>query len=199
MPNVACPSCDLLQRIPLLRPGGQARCPRCGETVATQPSDRPDLPLALTLAAAIAFTVANTAPLMGLSAVGRHASTSIIGGAYEMWLHGHEGTAAVVAFCAVIAPAAYIALILTVLLAMRRSPTPNWVGGMMRWAGVTMPWSMPEVMLLGVLVALIKIAGLATATPDIGLYALGVLVVLLAAIRQTFDPRKVWERLEWAA
>jgi paraquat-inducible protein A len=52
-------------------------------------------------------------------------------------------------------------------------------------------------MLLGILVALIKIAALATVIPGVGLYAMGVLVILLAAIRLTFEPRQVWRLLEW--
>jgi paraquat-inducible protein A len=196
--SVACPSCDLLLRMPLLSPGGHARCPRCDDVIATQPSDSLEPALALTIAATIALVVANTAPLMELSAAGRHAGTSIMGGAYEMWLHGYEVTAVVVAFCSVIAPAIYIAFILTILLALRRSPTPNWVGRIMSWVNVTLPWSMAEVMLLGVLVALIKIAALATASPDIGMYAMGILVVLLAAIRLTFNPLEVWKRLKWS-
>jgi len=160
--TVACPACDLLQEIPLLPPGGKARCPRCGEPLASRPSDPLDRPLGLTLAAAIVFVVANTAPLMGLSAVGRQASTSIIGGAFEMWVQGRELTAVIVAFCVVIAPASYIAFMLTVLLAVRWPPAPPWVGELLRWADVMQPWSMDEVMMLGVLVALVKIAELAT-------------------------------------
>ena len=41
------------------------------------------------------------------------------------------------------------------------------------------PWSMNEVMLLGIPVALIKIAELATVEPGIGMYAMGALVILL--------------------
>jgi uncharacterized paraquat-inducible protein A len=55
-------------------PGGKARCPCCGDTLATNPADPLDRPLAFAIAAAIVFVVANTTPLMGLSAVGRHAS-----------------------------------------------------------------------------------------------------------------------------
>jgi paraquat-inducible protein A len=106
MDTVACPECDLLQRIPDLPPGGKARCPRCGNTLATQPVDPLDRPLALTIAAAIVFIVAHTTPLMDLSAVGRHASTTIAGGALEMWQTGEPITAIIVAFCAGIAPAA---------------------------------------------------------------------------------------------
>jgi paraquat-inducible protein A len=195
---VACEECDLLQRLPELPPGSKARCPRCGHTLATRPADPLDRPLALTIAAAITFIVAHTTPLMGLSAVGRHASTTIAGGAIEMWQQGERITAVVVAFCAGIAPGGYILFMLTVLLAVRRPPAPQWVGEMLRWGRAMQPWSMNEVMILGILVALIKIAELATVEPGIGMYAIGVLVVLFAAIMMSVDRHEAWKRIEWA-
>jgi paraquat-inducible protein A len=198
MQTVACPDCDLLQRIPELPKGGKACCVRCGRTVAARIADPIDRPLALTVTALLVLIVANTAPLMGLSAVGRHASTTIVGGAYQMWLQGQEVTAVVVAFCALIAPAGYILFMLTVLLAARRPPAPPWVGEMLRWAESMRPWSMMEVMLLGILVALIKIAELATVEAGIGIYAVGVLVLLFPAVMVNFDPDEIWERVQWA-
>lgn len=196
--TVACPDCDLLQHIPELAPGATARCARCGHILASQSPDPLDRPLALTLAAAVVFIVANTASLMSISAVGRHASTTILNGAYEMWLQGQEITAVIVAFCAVIAPGAYILFMLTVLFAVRRPPAPHWVGELLRWGNSMEPWSMSEVMILGILVALIKIAELATVNAGIGMYAVGGLIVLFAAIAITFDPREIWRRMEWA-
>lgn len=196
--TIACPDCDLLQRIPPLAPGGKARCARCGETIVNQRVDPLDRPLALTLAAALALVLANTMPLMGLSAVGRESSTTIIGGAHEMWLQGSEITAVIVAFCAVIAPAGHVLFMLVVLLAVRRPPAPRWVGEMLRSAHFMQPWSMTEVMMLGILVALVKIAQLATVVPGIGMYAAGAFVLLIAAVMVTFDPREVWQRVEWA-
>ena len=198
METVACPECDLLQRLPVLPPGSKARCPRCGYMVASRTTDPVDRPLALTITALIALIIANTTPLMGLSAVGRSASTTIVGGAYDMWRQGQEVTAMIVAFCAVIAPTAYLLFLLTVLLAVRRPPAPHWVGEMLRWAESMRPWSMNEVMLLGILVALIKIAELATVDAGIGLYAVGALVFLFPAIMVTFDPQEVWDRVAWA-
>lgn len=198
METIACPDCDLLQRLPELPPGGKARCPRCGWTVATRTADPLDRPLALTITALIALIIANTTPLMGLSAVGRYASTTIVGGAYDMWVQGQEVTAVIVAFCAVIAPAGYLLFMLTVLLAVRRPPAPPWVSEMLRWADSMRPWSMNEVMMLGILVALVKIAELATVDPGVGMYAVGALVVLFPAIMVTFDPREVWKRVAWA-
>ena len=194
---VACPECDLLQHLPELAPGAKARCLRCGNTLASPASEPIDAPLALTLAAAVVFIIANTTPLMGLSAVGRQAATTIPGGALEMWRQGEIVTAVIVAFCAIIAPGSYILFMLTTLLAAKRPPAPHWVGELLRWADSVQPWSMNEVMILGILVALIKIAELATVEPGIGMYAVGGLVVLFAAIMITFDPREVWRRIEW--
>jgi len=196
--TIACPDCDLQQSVPPLLPGGSARCARCRVTIARNPVDPIGRPLALSVAAAVVFLIANTTPLMGLSAVGREASTTIIGGAREMWTRGSEITAVIVAFCAVVAPGAYIAFMLAVLLGAKRTPAPRWVGRLLRWAAVVLPWSMTEVMLLGILVALIKIAHLATVIPGIGLFAVGLLVVLLAVTSSIFEPRAIWERVVWA-
>jgi len=54
------------------------------------------------------------------------------------------------------------------------------------------------VMMLGVLVSLIKIAELATVEAGIGMYSIGVLMMLFPAIAVTFDPQEVWKRVEWA-
>jgi paraquat-inducible protein A len=194
---VACPDCDLLQQIPPLPPGGKARCSRCGHALAKQPDVPSDLPLALTLAALIIFILANTSPLMDLSVVGRTASTTIVGGAYQMWLEGEEITGVLVAFCAVIAPGGFFLFMLTLLLAARRSPAPFWVSEMLRWVNHFQVWSMLEVMLLGILVALIKIAELATVEPGIGMYAVGALVLLIPAILVTFNDRQLWQQVEW--
>ena len=198
METIACHECDLLQQIPPLSPGAKARCARCGETLVSHQSNPLDRLLALTIAAAIALIIANTMPLMGLSVVGREASTTIIGGAVEMWQQGSEITAVIVAFCAVIAPAGHVAFLLVVLLAVRRPPAPRRVGEMLRSAHLMEPWSMTEVMMLGILVSLVKIAELATVIPGIGMFAAGIFVFLLAAIIVSFEPHEIWSRVEWA-
>jgi paraquat-inducible protein A len=195
--SVACPDCDLLQQIPPLPPGGTARCVRCSCFLAKQPSGPRDLPLALTLAGVIVFIVANTSPLMDLSVVGRYASTTIVGGAYQMWMENEPIVGVLVAFCAVIAPGGYLLFMLTLLLAARRSPPPRWIAELLRWAHHFQVWSMLEVMMLGILVALIKIAQLATVQAGIGMYAVGALILLVPAIMVTFNARELWQRIEW--
>lgn len=193
----ACPDCDLLQRIPALGAGAQARCPRCGRIVASGKADAQNRTLALAAAAAIVLVLANVTPLMGLSAVGRHSSTTILGGVLKMWREGQEITALLVALCSMIAPTLHIAFMLIVLLAVRKPPAPRWVGALLRFAELSRPWAMVEVMMLGILVALVKIADLATVIPGIGMFAVGALIMLLAAMTVSFDPREVWARISW--
>lgn len=198
MQRIACRSCDLLQRIPALPAGGKARCVRCGQTLAIRPADPLDAPLALALAAAVALGIAYVTPLMSLTAEGRDATTTLPGGALAMWHAGNGLTALVVGFCAVVAPALYVGLLLVVLVAVRTPPAPPWVGDLMRIVDQLRPWSMNEVLMLGILVALTKIAQLATVVAGPGLYALLAVVLLLPAIMSTFDPREVWNRIRWA-
>jgi len=196
--SVACPDCDLLQRIPPLAPGRRAACARCGKSLAKTPSGSRDLPLALTIAAAISLVIANALPLMQLQVVGRFASTTIPGGAYEMWLQGQRLVSVLVLFCAVIAPAGYLLFMLVLLLAARRSPVPHWAGELLRWLGHLQVWAMLEVVMLGVLVALTKIAQLASVDPGIGMYAFGATILLIPAIMTHFDRHELWQRIEWA-
>jgi paraquat-inducible protein A len=195
---VACPDCDLLQRLPALQSGGSARCPRCDRELWRRRDDSLDRTLALALAAAVLWIIANAVPMLGLSAVGRRASTTVIGGAQQLWHDGQQVVAGLVLFAAVVAPALQIGLMLLILLGARRRPAPRWVGTLLRHHPTTRIWSMIEVMMIGVLVALIKIADYATVVPGVAMYALGALVFVLAAMQSGFDPRQVWARVAWA-
>ncbi|MEN6331159.1 MAG: paraquat-inducible protein A [Smithella sp.] len=186
-----------MQRIPALPPGGKARCPRCGHVIAASKPNSLERTLAITVAAAITLVVANTTPLMGISVAGRHVSTTILGGVLEMWLQGQEITASLVAICAIVAPTVYIGLMLLILLALRRSPAPSWTGALMRTAELSQPWGMAEVMMLGILVALIKIAEMATLVLGEGIFAVGALIILIAAMMVSFDRQEVWKRVRW--
>ena len=195
---IACPHCDLLQRLPDLAPGASARCPRCDKELWRCREDSLNRTLALTLAAAVLYVVANSVPMLGLTVVGHEAFTTVFGGAVQLWQDGQQIVAGLVLFAAVIAPGLQIGFMLAIVLGAHRKRPPRWVGTLLRHHPTTRTWSMIEVMMLGVLVALIKIAELATVIPGIALFALGALVFLLAAMQASFDPREVWDRIEWA-
>jgi paraquat-inducible protein A len=195
---VACLDCDLLQRLPDLEPGASARCPRCDKELWRRREDALDRTLALAVAAAMLYVVANSVPMLGLTAVGHAASTTVFGGAQQLWKDGRAIVAALVLFTAVVAPALQIGFMLAIVLGARRERPPHWIMTLLRHHPTTRTWSMIEVMMLGVLVALIKIADYAKVIPGLALFALGALVFLLAAMQSSFDPREVWERVEWA-
>jgi paraquat-inducible protein A len=195
---IGCPHCDLLQRLPELAPGASARCPRCNKELWRRREDSLNRTLALTVGAALLYVVANSVPMLGLTIVGREASTTVIGGAEHLWSNGQQLVAVLVLLTAVIAPALQIGMMLAIVLGAHREHPPRWVGTLLRHHPTTRTWSMIEVMMLGVLVALVKIADYATVIPGVALFVLWVLVFLLAAIQANFDPRLVWQRIEWA-
>jgi paraquat-inducible protein A len=195
---LACPDCDLLQRLPALEPGASARCPRCDLELWRRRDDVHHRTLPLTLAAAVLYVLANTFPMLGLEAVGRSASTTVLGGAQQLWNDDLQVVAVLVFFAAIVAPGLRIGFMLGIQLGLRLERPPRWVGMLMRHQPMARTWSMIEVMLIGVLVALIKIAELATVIPGIALYSLGALIFVMAAMQASFDPRQAWERVEWA-
>jgi paraquat-inducible protein A len=195
---VACPDCDLVQRLPELAAGASARCPRCGKELWRRREDSLNRTLALTTAAAFLYVLANSVPMLGLTVAGRQAFTTVAGGAQQLWQGDHQLVAALVLFTAVIAPALQIFSVLAIVLGALRERPPRWVGMLLRHHPTTRTWSMLEVMMIGVLIALVKIADYATVIPGLAMFALFALIFLLAATQASFDRREVWDRVEWA-
>jgi paraquat-inducible protein A len=188
---IACPHCDLVQRLPDLAPGASARCPRCDRELWRRREDSLNRTLALSLGAAVLYVVANSIPMLGLTVV-RQAATTVLGGAIHLWENGPQLVAVLVLLTAIIAPALQIVFMLGIVLGALRERPPRWVGTLLRHHPTTRTWSMI------VLVALIKIADYATVIPGAALFILWVLVFLLAGIQSSFDPREVWQRIQWA-
>ena len=195
---IACLHCDLVQRLPALATGEAARCPRCAKLLWRHGADVLNRTLALTVAAAMLYLIANFAPMLGLEAVGRTAQTTVLVGAQQLWRDGRETVSVLVLFTVVIAPALQIGFLIAIIVGAQRPRPPHWIAILLRFHPATQIWSMIEVMLIGVLVALVKIAELATVVPGLALYALAGLAVAFAAIQSIFDPHEVWDRIEWA-
>ena len=199
---IGCPHCDLLQRLPDLAWAASVRCPRCDHELWRRRDDSLNRTTALAVAATILYIVANTVPMLGLTILGltilgREASTTVIQGAQHLWQYGQSTVAALVLFTAVIAPALQIILMLTIVLGARRNLAPRWVGTLLSHQGSAQTWRMLEVMMLGVLVALVKIADYATVIPGTALFVLGALIVVLTAMQASFEPRDVWHKIRW--
>src|SRR5205809_7535461 len=99
--------------------------------------------------------------MLGLTAVGREAFTTVFGGAEQLWRDGREIVAGLVLFTAVLAPALQIGFMLAIVLGAHRERPPGWVATLLRHHPTTPTWSMIEVIMLGVRVAPIKIGAYA--------------------------------------
>jgi paraquat-inducible protein A len=199
MPNLlACHECDLLQTEVRLAPGGSARCARCGASLYRNPAGGFDRTLALTLAAAVLFILANAFPIVGLEASGSRTSTTLLGTVAT--LHDQEMTsvAALVFFTTFLAPALDIGAMLYMLLPVKLGRVPPGFPRVFRLVAAVRPWGMVEVFMLGTLVSLAKLSHLASVTPGVALWSFGALMLLVAAGAASFDARALWARVEAA-
>jgi paraquat-inducible protein A len=193
---VACHDCDLLARLPELPEGGSAWCARCGGLLRKRQRNSIERTLALTLAASVLFAVANVFPFLSFEMRGRVTETTLATGVFDLWEQGVPEIALLVGFTAVLAPFAQLALLLYVLLPVHLGRVPWQMSRAFRLLRRIQPWSMMEVFLVGILVAVTKLVDMADVVPGLALWAFGGLIVVLAGALATLDPEAIWERLE---
>jgi paraquat-inducible protein A len=197
-PLIACHECDLLQRELNLPPGGTARCVRCKATLYRNRTASLDPALAYAIAGVILYVIANAFPVVGLQVKGEIVQTTLFGAARALYADGMKTLAALVLVTTVIAPLIELLAMLGLLLPLRFGRPSRHSARLFRAMRAIQPWRMVEVMMLGVLVALVKLAHMAEVIPGIALWSLAALVILLAACVATFDPRPLWAKLDAA-
>jgi paraquat-inducible protein A len=195
---IACPECDLLQRETALPPGGIARCGRCGAQLYRSHPDSLDRSLACTLGADVFLALANTLPIVGLKAGGDQVQTTLWGAvralyAQDMWL-----VAGLVLLTTIVAPLTELAAMTYLLASLKFNRIPRLMPQAFRTLNLVRAWSLVEVFMLGMLVALVKLAHIASVIPGVALWSFGALMLLLAAARAAFDPHALWATA-WAA
>lgn len=179
---VVCEECGLAHRWRTVARGETARCSRCEAVIGRPHRLSVDAVLALTVAAAALWLLAINAPLLSLNLRGSSDTTTLPGAIVSAWQAGSRIVAVVAGTTALLAPAAFIALRLYVLFPLslgKRAPGFAWCVRALHQAG---RWNMVEVFTIGVLLSLVRLAGLADASPGPGLFALGALTLLFAAI-----------------
>ena len=192
----ACHECDLLQREPLLAPGAVARCVRCGGTLYRNRKDGMERALAFTIAGIVLFAVANAFPIVGLEVQGELIQTTLFGTVTTLYHDDMRLVAVLVLVTTLLMPAAEIFAMIYLLLPLRLGRRPAHAALVFRTIGLARPWGMIEVFMLGILVALVKLAHMAGVVPGIAMWSFFALMVLLAAAASAFDPREMWARLE---
>lgn len=150
---------------------------------------------ALSISTAILFVFANLFPVISISMQGL-SNAATLWQSVQALAQGRITPIAVVAGLTIIlVPMLQIVLLCWVLAFANAGRTAPGFKACMRTLEQLRPWSMLEVCLLGILVAIIKLAGMLNVHPGLGLWALGVLNVLLILISGK-DIRRLWEDLE---
>ncbi len=192
----ACHDCDLLFQIPHLQKGEQAHCPRCGALVMERKGHSLDYSLALALTSLILFVIANVNTLLRMNVGGRTQSENIISGVNELYVQGYWEIAALVFIVSILAPLLKILCVFYVLTPLKFNTRLPYAKQIFRFYEALSPWAMTEVYMLGILVALVKLADLATINVGIALYSFAALIPFMAATDASLDDHEIWERLE---
>ena len=191
---VVCEHCDSVYRKHDLDHDEVARCGRCRAVLYRASRLDIDHLLALTLTAAIVFVIANVSPVIRITVGGMHNEANLLQAISAL----SQGSALIVGLVAAatlfLVPLLQIVLLGWVLLFARAGRRAPGFGFAMRVLHHIRPWSMTEVFLLGVLVAIVKLSGMLNVIAGPGTYATVVLTVLVTVIAKR-DVRILWGRL----
>ena len=189
-----CKYCDTVHRREELPGRSTARCVTCDSPLYHTKNSLGAM-LAMSITATVAFVVANVFPLITLQASGHKIEATLWSAIVASYDQSLPIVAGALAATLMIAPTIELVLMLWVLVPLCVGARPPGFPLLMRAMQFMRPWRMTEVFLLGVLVAVVKLAGLATTIPGWGAFGVAVMTVALAALG-TFDLSALWERAE---
>jgi paraquat-inducible protein A len=127
---------------------------------------------------------------------GRAEQNKIVTGIFHLWGEGYAPLAVLIGFTSIAAPLIHLTGMFAVLAPIHLGRKPAYLASLFRFLEKLRPWSMLEVYLLGVLVAIIKLGQLASIELDIAFYAFCVLILVSIASYQALDSRQVWEFIQ---
>jgi paraquat-inducible protein A len=194
---IACHECDLLHHIPAHEgPRCVSRCRRCNAALHRGVEDSIDRTLALTLAGVMLFIVANSFPFLAFKMQGQETQTTLISGVVDLYTQGKWEIAILVLLTTIVVPLLQLLLQLYVFLPLKLNRIPRNMAGVFRIGQNLQTWNMMEVFLIGILVAVVKLVGMAQIIPGLALWSFALLIVTLAAAGANLDSRVVWDRVE---
>jgi paraquat-inducible protein A len=194
-PLISCEHCGSVYRRQELGPGEEASCSRCGTILLRYSGMTVSGWLALALTALIVFAVANAYPVAIMRVQGMVQEASLPEAIIVTWQQGHEVVAVMTGLAGFVLPLLQLVLLVWVLYPLSVGKKPPAFPLATRLLGMVGPWSMVPVFLLGVLVAVVKLAGMAAVSPGVGLIGFGLLTILLTMLAR-LSPHAVWRYAE---
>jgi paraquat-inducible protein A len=192
---IACHDCDLLHRRQPLPPAGVATCSRCGAVLYRNRRNSLDRTLAMAVCGLILFIIANVYPFLTLNFEGQVQETTLISGVMELYRQGMIPIALLALATGIVFPLVELVGLVYLLLPLKFNLIPWGMAGIFRIVRSLQPWGMTEVFLLGILVSIVKLAGMATVIPGVALYAFLALIFVVAATAASLNPDIIWERV----
>ena len=181
-----------------LSPVNQGRCPRCKEPLHLRKPASVQRTVALLVAAAALYLPANLLPVMTISELGDVMASTILEGMVEFWRRQAYPIAIVIFVASIMIPIVKI-VALTWLCAAATGkvhPSPRILGRIYWFTELLGRWSMVDIFVVSILVALVQFGAYMTVTPGPGALAFAGVVVLTMFAAMSFDPRLLWDRLE---
>jgi len=193
---VSCHDCGFVVRLARGEHHAAAHCPRCRAPVHRRKPDSLNRTWALMITAALLYIPANLFPVMKVISLGQAQSDTILSGAIYLLVHGMWPLALIVFFASVVVPLLKLIALAFLLISVQKGS---------RWRPVERTrlyhiveavgrWSMTDIYVVTILVALVSLGNLATIEAGVGaIYFAGVVVSTMLAA-ESFDPRLIWDR-----
>jgi len=176
----------------------EMRCRRCGAALHLRKPDSVARTWAFLIAAYILYVPANVLPIMHTGSMFGFQSDTIMSGVVYLWHSGSWHLALIVFIASIVVPLAKMLSLSFLLISVQlgwthRSLERTKLYRILEFVG---PWSMLDVYVVTILVALVQLKGLATIQPGPAAAAFGAVVVLTMFAAIAFDPRLLWEPKE---
>jgi paraquat-inducible protein A len=188
----SCPDCQLLMRLRGIEDG---RCPRCHATVRSRKQGGLLRSWALLVAAAILYIPANLFPIMTVTSFGVAESDTIVSGMIYLLLDDTWPLGVIVFIASIVVPVVKIGVLSYLLITVHRRSTSGLRdrAKLYRMIETIGRWSMVDVYVVTIVVALVRLGNLANVRAEPGAMFFGAVVVLTMLAAASFDPRRIWD------
>ncbi len=191
---INCHNCHLLVNAA----EGNIPCPRCGAHLHMRKPNSLARTWALVCTALILIVPANLLPMTITTALGIKQADTIMSGVIYFMQSGAWEIAAVIFIASIFVPFAKLLILIFLLLSVqfRSNWRPRDRTILYRLTELVGRWSMVDIYVVTILVALVKLGAVASveAGPAAVFFASVVVVTMFAA--ESFDPRLIWDVFE---
>ncbi|QHG67177.1 paraquat-inducible protein A [Pseudomonas putida] len=173
-------------------------CTRCGAIVHARRPNSIIRTWALLITASILYIPANLLPIMTISTLGQGSGDTIMSGVITLLKHGMVPIAAVVFIASILVPTfKLVGIGLLLYSVQRRQPLSARQRILMyRFIEFIGRWSMLDIFVIAILVAVVNFGRIASVEANLGAVAFATVVILTMLAALTFDPRLIWDNTE---